>query len=143
MAAFKAKQIKIKLLCDRAEKEDIQREELAEAGLSIPEIERTIQKSRLEKYRPTNTNPNPWEESHKVVGGVNNINFGLTDTHLVKTTTRDFYAPVQKKFDKYKSRKLTGRGEVFGETANQILRAQTTQENDARKTREIYVGTSF
>jgi len=137
MAAFKAKQIKIKLQCDRAEKEDIHREELADQGLPIPEIDRIIQNSRMEKYRPTTTNPDPWEESGKVFSGLHATNFGLIGTHKVKTTTQDLYAPVQKKFDKYQTRKFTGRGEVFGETANEILRAQTSEVDTTRKTKKL------
>jgi len=104
MAAFANKQIKMKLLCDRAEREELAREELAAKGLPSYEIDAIIQQKRLEKFRSTNSTL-PWKENAEVVKILSTTNIGLADTHKVKTATQDMMAPVQKKYDKYRSLK--------------------------------------
>ncbi len=104
MAFFKNKQIKIKLLCERAEKEDIIREELLAEGLSTHEIEKYIQDKRLEKYRkPAGTLP--WDESSATVKMMSATNIGLADAHKVASTAKDMNNRVEKRYNKYKTEK--------------------------------------
>jgi len=133
MAFFNAKLVKIKLQCERAEKEDIQREELLSQGLSRREIEQTIQNSRMEKYRPTTTDVNPWDESSKVAKTFGTTHLGLADTHLIKTTTQAMYAPVQRKFDKYNTRKELAKTGELVVNGTQSIRAQSVQFEDPKK----------
>jgi len=121
MAAFANRQTRIKLLCDRAEREELDREELASKGLSSHEIDAVIQNKRLEKFRTTNKTA-PWQETGQVVKILNTTNIGLADTHKVKTSTQDMMGPVQKKYDKYRTLK---KGEK-----EEALAAQKACEND-------------
>ena len=133
MAAFRAKQAKIKLLCERAEQDEVQREELESRGLSRHEIDRAIQESRLEKFRPRKET-NPWDEMTKVAPTLTATNIGLVNTHLVKTTTQDLYAPVQKKVEKYKAQKQTAIRDK-GLDGEDDQKNQTSEFDQARKTR--------
>ncbi len=136
MAAFTAKQIKIKLLCERAEKEDFLKEDLAAQGLTNKEIDEYIQNKRMEPHRKPQTTL-PFEESTKSVTILNGTNIGLPNTHLVTTSTKDLMANVQRKFDKYKSLKKTEQ--------ELNLKDRTVEEKDKaaetilRKTRKFIV----
>jgi len=133
MAVRNAQLIKIRLQCERAEKEDIQREDLLSQGLSRKEIEQTIQNSRIAKYRPTTTDVNPWDESSKVAKAFGTTSLGLADTHLIKTSTQAMYAPVQRKFDKYNTRKEFAKTGQLVVNGTQSLRSQSIQLEDPRK----------
>jgi len=107
MANFRNKQAKIKLLCERADKEEVLRDELASRGASHMEIMEAVHDKRLEKYRTNTAETKPWEENGKVVKILNTTNIGLADTHLVKTSAQAMSAGMQKRFDKYKTEKKT------------------------------------
>jgi len=128
MAFRKAQQIKIKLLCERAEKEDILREELHEKGLHTKEIEEFIQNKRMEPYRrPATTHP--VDENLKVIETLNHTTLGLPGTHKAISTTKDMYVKAQKKFDKYKTLKQQEKDqENLDETARSAL-VKTKESN--------------
>ena len=104
MAARNAHLIKMKILSERALKEDIKREELAAQGHNGKEINEIIQNIRMENYRkPLGTHP--MDEEGKVVKILDTTNIGLSDTHLIKTTAQLFNARADKKMDKVKDKK--------------------------------------
>lgn len=125
MAHFKNKQIKINLLCERAQKEDILREELLDQGLPNHEIDKIIQNKRTEKYR-VNNHVNPWDETTKTVKLLSTTNIGLSDTHLVKTEAQEMQALVQQKFDKHKQQK-------FGSSAAQAAEPALGSHKERKK----------
>jgi len=108
MANFNNRQTKIKLQCERAQKEDIERERMATEGFTNHEIESFIQNKRIEPFRRPLT-VHPMDENRHVVNPVDLTSTGLHGTHLVKSAAKDFNSRAQKKYDKYNDQKKTVR----------------------------------
>jgi len=128
MAYRKAKEIKMRLLCERAEKEDILREQLHDKGLHTKEIEDYIQNKRMEPYRrPSGTHP--IDENLKVIETLNHTTLGLPGTHKVISSTKDQYVKAQKKFDKYKTLKKIEKEEQENFEKTGVLTVKTQEFN--------------
>src|SRR5690349_2704221 len=135
MAAFKSKHIKIRILCEKAEQEEQEREELEAIGKSQKEIDEIIKKNRTSGFKYTHQSA-PWEENEKVVSTLHATTHGLVGTHKAKSAAKDFNEKAQKRYDKFKVQKdLEKKGldpnqvrEAMGKTEQQLahkLRSQT------------------
>ena len=126
MASFKNKHIKMKILCNRAEQEEIIREQLEEQDVPDNEIEKIIREKRAEGFKTAQVDE-PWSEKNKVITSLHATNSGLPGTHQVLSSTKDMFAKVQKKYDKYKAAKKAEQ-EGLGNTGALSL------DDEARKT---------
>jgi len=140
MANFNNRQTKIKLQCERAQKEDGERERMATEGFTNHEIESYIQNKRMEPFRRPLT-VHPIDENRHVVNPVDLTSTGLPGTHLVKSTAKDFNVRAQKKYDKYNDQKKTAREQEelartkavqFKENLEQGIAASEAQESTVR-----------
>jgi len=104
MANFNNRQTKIRIQCERAQKEDVERERMATEGFTNHEIEDYLQNKRMEPFRRPLT-VHPMDENRRVVNPVDLTSTGLPGTHLVKSSAKDFNTRTQKKYDKYLDQK--------------------------------------
>jgi len=111
MAAFKAKQMKIRILCERAEKEEIEREYLEAQGLTEQQIDETIKMRKTQNFR-TPQQTLPFDEKNKVIKNLHATNLGLTETHLAKSATKAMMEDVERKFAKAKAKKLAATQQI-------------------------------
>jgi len=106
MANFNNRLTKIRFQCERAQKEDNERERLAAEGFTNHEIETYIQNKRMEPFRRP-LEVHPIDENRHVVNHVDLTSTGLPGTHLVKSSAKDFNTRAQKRFDKHLVQKKT------------------------------------
>jgi hypothetical protein len=160
MANFNNRQTKIRIQCERAQKEDVERERMAAEGFTNHEIEDYIQNKRMQPFRKPLT-VHPMDENRHVVNPVDLTSTGLPGTHLVKSAAKDFNTRAQKKYDKYQDQKKTTRQQEelartkqvqFKENLEQglappqetTLRPSTNElEREARKTKTKTIEKAF
>jgi len=106
MAHFNARQMKIRILCDRAEKEEIEKEKLEEQGLSEKEIEETIKMRKTQTFHNTGQTL-PFDEKEQVIKTLHATNLGLPGTHLIKSSTKAMMDDMERKVAKQKAKKVS------------------------------------
>lgn len=105
MATFKRKTTKIRLLCERAERYEQEREALEEHGFNDEEAEQILREREEQRTQPTITKP-PFDEREHVVRTLDMLHGGLSGTHQVKSATKTMMEDIDRKFQKTKARKL-------------------------------------
>jgi len=123
MANFNNTRTRIRFQCERAEKEDIIRENLAAEGFTNHDIENYIQNKRMEPFRRPLT-VHPMDENRHVVNTVALTSTGLPGTHLTKSETKDMFVRAQKRLDKHTLARKTAKENEWAQTQQ----AKTGQE---------------
>jgi hypothetical protein len=127
MANFNNRRTKIRLQCERAEKEDLSRERLAGEGFTNHEIENYLQNKRMESFRRPLT-VHPMDEGRHVVHNVAHTSIGLPGTHLTKSATKDMFIRAQKKLDKNLLQKKTAKENELAQTQKSQSKTKTGEE---------------
>lgn len=103
MAYFKRKITKIRILCERAEQYEQEREALEREGFEDDEIARILQEKEERKTQPT-IGKLPFDEREKVIRTLDALHGGLSGTHLVKSSTKTMMEKAESRFQKSKTR---------------------------------------
>jgi len=113
MAYFKRKCTKIRILCERAEQYEQEREALEMEGYDDEEIVRILQDKEERRTQPT-IGKLPFDEREKVIRTLDALHGGLGGTHLVKSSTKTMMETADRRFQKSKARQATLAGTGTG-----------------------------
>ena len=109
MANLKTKHMKMRILYEIAQKEEIERDQLEAQGLSPEEINSTIKMRKTENFGSTKFNKTlPFEERDAIIKNLTATNIGLPATHLIKPSAKLMNEEIEKNFLSDKSNKLKG-----------------------------------